>query len=101
VEKFIRATLKGFIHFRDLRSDTVAVLTRFLRTREDTAAKIYDLIRPGMTQEGVVSEQIQRKSLEHVVERANLKEPPRLAKIFDYSLVVKIRQELQAKGWKP
>jgi ABC-type nitrate/sulfonate/bicarbonate transport system substrate-binding protein len=101
VEKFIRATLKGFIHFRDLRSDTVAVLTRFLRTREDMAAKIYDLIRPGMTQEGVVSEQIQRKSLEHVVERAGLKEPARLDKIFDYSLLVKIRQELQAKGWKP
>ena len=65
------------------------------------ATKIYDLIRPGMTQEGVVSDQIQRKSLEHVVERAGLKDPPRLDKIFDYSLLTKIRQELQANGWKP
>ena len=65
------------------------------------AAKIYDLIWPGMTQEGVVSDQIQRKSLEHVVERAGLKDPPRLDKIFDYSLLTKIRQELQANGWKP
>jgi hypothetical protein len=30
-----------------------------------------------------------------------LKEPPRLGKIFDYSLAVKIRQELRARGWKP
>ncbi|HTN72837.1 MAG TPA: ABC transporter substrate-binding protein [Methylomirabilota bacterium] len=101
VEKFVRGTLKGFIHFRDLRSDTAAVLAQFLRTREDTAAKIYDVIRPGMTQDGAVSEQIQRKSLEHVVERAGVKEAPRLDKIFDYSLLAKIRQELRTKGWKP
>src|SRR6266542_6035261 len=44
VEKFVRATLKGFIHFRDLRSQTITILTRFLRTKEETAAKIYDLM---------------------------------------------------------
>ena len=101
VEKFIRATLKGFLHFRDQRSEAIAILARFLRTREEAAAKIYDVMRPSMTQDGIVSEELQRKSLEHVVGRAGLKEPPRLDKIFDYSLVIKLRQELQAKGWKP
>jgi ABC-type nitrate/sulfonate/bicarbonate transport system substrate-binding protein len=101
VEKFIRGTLKGFIHFRDQRNQSIAILARFLRTKEDAAAKIYEVMRPSLSQDGVVSEQIQRKSLEHVVERAGLKEPPRLEKIFDYALAVKIRQELQAKGWKP
>jgi ABC-type nitrate/sulfonate/bicarbonate transport system substrate-binding protein len=101
VEKFIRATLKGFIHFRDLRSQTVTILTRFLRTKEDAAAKIYDLMRPSLTQDGIVSEEIQRKSLEHVVDRAGLKEPPRLDKIFDYSVAMKVRNELRTKGWKP
>ena len=101
VEKFIRATLKGFIHFRDLKSQTVAILTRFLRTKEDAAMKIYDLMRPSLTQDGIVSEEIQRKSLEHVVDRAGLKEPPRLEKIFDYSVAMKVRNELRAKGWKP
>jgi len=101
VEKFIRATLKGFIHFRDLRSETIAILSRFLRTREDAAAKIYDVMRPSLTQDGVVSEELQHRSLEHVVGRVGLKEAPRLEKIFDYSVAVKVRQELQAKGWKP
>jgi len=101
VEKFIRATLKGFIHFRDLRSQTVTILTRFLRVKEDAAAKIYDLMRPSLTQDGIVSEEIQRKSLEHVVDRAGLKEPPRLDKIFDYSVAMKVRNELRVKGWKP
>jgi len=101
VEKFIRATLKGFVHFRDLRSQTIAILTRFLRTKEEVAARIYDLMRPSLTQDGIVSEEIQLKSLEHVIERAGLKDPPRLEKIFDYTLAVKVRNELRAKGWKP
>jgi NitT/TauT family transport system substrate-binding protein len=75
VEKFIRATLKGFIHFRDLRSQTIGILIRFLRVKEDAAAKIYELMRPSLTHDGIVSE-IQRKSLEHVIDRVGLKEPP-------------------------
>jgi NitT/TauT family transport system substrate-binding protein len=101
VEKFIRATLKGFIHFRDLRSQTIGILIRFLRVKEDAAAKIYELMRPSLTQDGMVSEEIQRKSLEHVIDRVGLKEPPRLDKIFDYSMAVKVRAELRAKGWRP
>ena len=101
VEKFIRATLKGFIHFRDLRSQTIGILIRFLRVKEDAAAKIYELMRPSLTQDGIVSEEIQRKSLDHVIDRVGLKEPPRLDKIFDYSMAVKVRNELRAKGWKP
>lgn len=101
VEKFIRATLKGFIYFRDLRPQSIAILARFLKTKEDSASRIYDLMRPSLTQDGVVSEEIQRKSLEHIVDRAGLKEPPRLEKIFDYSVAVKVRNELHARGWKP
>ena len=101
VESFVRATLKGFIHFRDLRSETIAILTRFLRVKEEDATKIYDVMRPSLTQNGVVTEELQRKSLEHVVARAGLKESPRLDKIFDYSVAIKVRQELLAKGWKP
>jgi NitT/TauT family transport system substrate-binding protein len=101
VEKFIRATLKGFIHFRDLRAQTIGILIRFLRVKDDAAAKIYELMRPSLTQDGIVSEEIQRKSLEHVIDRVGLKEPPRLDKIFDYSVAVKVRNELRTKGWKP
>lgn len=101
VERFVRATLKGFLYFRDQRSETIAILARFLRMREDAAAKIYDVVRPGMTVDGTVGEELQRRSFEHVLGRLALKDPPRLEKIFDYSLAMKIRQELRARGWKP
>jgi len=101
VGKFVRATLKGFIHFRDSRAQTITILARFLKTKEETVARIYDLMRPSLTQDGIVSEEIQRKSLEHIIDRAGLKEAPRLEKIFDYSVAVKVRNELRGKGWKP
>ena len=101
VEKFLRATLRGFIHFRDARAQSIAVLARFLRSKEDTTGRIYDLMRPSVTQDGIVNEEIQRRSLEHIVDRAGLKEPPRLEKIFDYSVAAKVRNELRGKGWRP
>lgn len=101
VEKFIRGSLKGFRYFRDQRAGTAAILAKFMRIREDAAAKIYDVVRPGLTRDGVVPEELQRKSVEHVVSRAALKEPPRLERIFDNSVLLKVQQELQAKGWKP
>ena len=101
VEKFLRAGLKGFRYFRDNRSGTIVILTRFLRIKEDLVGQIYDLIRPGMTQDGVIGEALQKKSLEHIVERVGVKGPPPLEKIFDFSLTRKIRDELQVKGWRP
>ena len=101
VEKFIRASLKGFRYFRDQRAGTVAILARFMRIKEDAAGRIYDVARPGITQDGIVPEDLQRKSIEHVVSRAGLKEPPRLDRIFDNAVLLKVRQELQAKGWRP
>ena len=101
IERFLRATLKGFRYFRENRPGTVQALIRFLRLPEDQVAKIYDLVRPGMTEDGTISEALQRKSLEHIVGRVGLKEPPPLDKIFDSSIARKVRDELQARGWKP
>lgn len=100
-EKFVRASLKGLLYARERRPETIAILARFLKEKEDGAAKIYDVVRPGMTADGTVSTELQRRSFEHILGRVTLKEPPRVEKIFDFSLAAKARQELRAKGWKP
>jgi len=101
VEKFVRGSLKGFIAFRDSRAIAIQVLMRFLRLKEDMVGRIYDRFRVSLTPDGTISEAVQRKSLEHVIDRVGLKEPPPLAKIFDFSLTRKVNDELKAKGWKP
>ena len=100
-EKFLRGSVKGFRILRDNRAVTTQVLVRFLKLKEDAVAKIYDVIRPGLTPDGTLSEELQKKSLEHILTRVGLKEPPRLETIFDFSLARKVNDELQARGWRP
>ncbi|MGH7770036.1 MAG: ABC transporter substrate-binding protein, partial [Candidatus Binatia bacterium] len=100
-EKFVRGSLKGFITFRDNRAATVQVLMKFLRLKEDMVAKIYDIFKPGMTPDGTINEALQRKSIEHIIERVGVKEPPPLDKVFDFAIARRANSELRAKGWKP
>jgi ABC-type nitrate/sulfonate/bicarbonate transport system substrate-binding protein len=100
-EKFVRGSIKGFAFFRENRAGTLQILTKFLRLKEDMVGKIYDRFKPGMTPDGTISEALQRKSIEHIVGRVGVKEPPPLDKIFDFSLTRKVNDELRVKGWKP
>jgi ABC-type nitrate/sulfonate/bicarbonate transport system substrate-binding protein len=101
VEKFVRATLKGLLYARENRPGTVPILARYLKVKEDFAGKYYDSVRPVMTTNGIVSEELQKPFLKIAIERLRPKDPPPLERIFDYSLARKINAELQAVGWKP
>jgi len=101
VESFIRGTLKGFRYARDNRLGTLPILASYLKIGKELAAKIYDAVRPAMTADGSVSEELQRKALEHVLKRMGAKESPSMERIFNYALARRIRAELDAKGWRP
>jgi NitT/TauT family transport system substrate-binding protein len=102
MERFLRASYKGFLHIKENRSATLPIVARYLQVSEAQAAKAYDqVVRPAMTQDGTLSQDMQAKAVEHVLKRLDLKEAPPLAKIFDFSLARKVMGELQTKGWKP
>jgi ABC-type nitrate/sulfonate/bicarbonate transport system substrate-binding protein len=102
LDKFVRATYKGFLYIRDNRAGAIPQVARYLQVSDGQAAKAYDqVVKPSMTQDGTLSQEMQAKAVEHVLKRLELKEAPTLAKIFDFSLARKISAELQAKGWKP
>jgi NitT/TauT family transport system substrate-binding protein len=100
-EKFIRATLKGLKYVRENRTETIQILARSLRVKEDLAAKTYDLFRPTITADGTVDRDLQKRSLELRLKFAGLKEAPPLEKFFDFSLTRKVHAELDVKGWNP
>lgn len=102
VERFIRATYKGFLYIKEKRSDTIPILVRYLQVKEELAAKAYDeVVRPAMTQDGTLTQEMQKKAVEHVLKRLDPKEAPPLSRIFDFSLTRKVIAEVQTKGWKP
>ena len=102
MERFVRGSYKGFLHLKDNRAATLPFVARYLQVSEAQAAKAYDqVVRPALTQDGTLSQDLQAKAVEHVLKRLDLKEAPPLTKIFDFSLARKVMSELQAKGWKP
>ncbi len=100
VEKFIRGSLRGLLYLRDNRSGSAAILSRVLRIKVETMARIYDGIRPGITIDGTVDEEQQRKSFAPLLERVGSKGPPPLDKIFNFSITKKVYAELTGKKGK-
>jgi ABC-type nitrate/sulfonate/bicarbonate transport system substrate-binding protein len=101
VEKFLRGTVKGFFYFRNNRSGTVPIIARYMKIKDDLAGKMYDSARPAATVDGTANEELQRKSIAHILERVDVKDPPPLERMFDFSMTKTIVDQLRAKGWKP
>lgn len=100
VEKFVKSTLKGFLYFRDNGGEVIPLMARLLRVDEKDAAKMYDMVRPAMSEDGTVAEPLQKAALEQVLPLEGVKELPPLQKVFDYSVARKARAQLEAEGWK-
>ena len=102
LEKFIRSTYKGFLYIKQNRSGTIPILGRYLHVKDDLAAKAYDqVVRPAMTQDGTLGEDLQKKAVEHVLKRLDVKEPPALNRIFDFTMARRVIADLQTKRWQP
>lgn len=100
-ERFVRATIMGFLFMRDHRPGTIKVMAKVLRIDEATAAKLYDASRPTLTRDGTVSGESQRKMTAMVARIAGAKETPALDRLYDFAFVKKAHAALQAKGWQP
>ena len=102
LEKFIRATYKGFLYIKQNRSGTIPILGRYLQVKEELAAKAYEqVVRPAMTQDGTLNEEMQKKAVKNVLKRLDLKKAPPLSRIFDFSIARKVVTDLRTKDWKP
>jgi NitT/TauT family transport system substrate-binding protein len=100
VGKFVRATLKGALYLKDNRRGSVAIHARVLKVNETVAGRIYDLARPGVTDDGTITEEVQKKAIEQIVERTDIKELPPLKKVFDFAIARKAYADVRASGWK-
>ena len=100
IEKFTAATLKGLLNVRSNRAASLPIVSSMMKVKPDLAGRIYDLAVPAMTNYGALSEDVQKKAIEHVVKQMNLKEQPDLKKIYDFAPLEKVHRQLEAQGWK-
>ncbi|HEX2928168.1 MAG TPA: ABC transporter substrate-binding protein, partial [Candidatus Binatia bacterium] len=100
-ERFVRATIMGFLLMRDNRPGTLKVMSRMLRIDEPTAAKLYDSSRPTLTNDGTVTGETEKKMTGMVLKIAGIKDAPPAERLYDFTFVKKAHAALQAKGWHP
>jgi hypothetical protein len=101
IEKCLRGALKGLLHIRQRRSSTIPILAKLMKIREDVADKVYDMVLPGLTPDGNLNQENQRKVLDFVLKIQGIKEPIAPEKVFDFSPVRKMRVELDQQKWRP
>ena len=100
VEKFLRATIKGMLFYTHNRKDSVSILARNVKTDEDLAGRIYDLVKPALTPDGILPDDLQKRVMAPLLERID-KRDAAIARFFDFTLTRKLNSELRAEGWKP
>ena len=100
VEKFLRATIRGLIYYSTNRSGAVSILARNARSSEDLAGKVYDLVKPALTPEGILNDDLQKRVMSPLLERIGRKDIA-IGRFFDFTLARKINAELKAEGTKP
>jgi|RhiMetdeSRZDD1v2_1073273.scaffolds.fasta_scaffold194149_1 ABC-type nitrate/sulfonate/bicarbonate transport system substrate-binding protein len=101
VEKFVRASVMGFLFSRDHRAESIKILVRNLKIDEPTATTIYDSSRPTMTVDGGLSAETQKRMVAFFTKIAPAKDVASPEKVFDFSFLRRAHATLQARGWKP
>ena len=100
VEKFLRATIKGIIYYSSNRSGAVPILASNTQSQEALAAKVYDLVKPALTPEGILSDDLQKRVMTPLLDRVN-KRDVAPGRFFDFTFARKLNGEIKAEGWKP
>jgi len=100
VEKFLRATMRGLIYYSTNRRGAVPILARNAKSSDELAGRIYDLVKPALTPDGILNDDLQKRVMAPLLERVGRKDAA-VGKFFDFALARKIQAELKAEGWKP
>jgi hypothetical protein len=87
------------IYYSTNRSGAVSILARNARSSEDLAGKVYDLVKPALTPEGILNDDLQKRVMSPLLERVGRKDIS-IGRFFDFGLARKINAELKAEGAK-
>lgn len=100
VEKFPRATIRGLIYYSTNRSGAVPILARNAKSSDDLAGKVYDLVKPALTPEGILNDDPQKRVMSLLLERVG-RQDAAVGRFFHFAVTRKINGELKAERWKP
>ncbi len=101
VKRFLRATIKGLLHYKANKEDAVALSAKLLDASPEEVARAYDILQPLTLSEPILDERIQREFLELAKDVLNVDRPVVPSDVYDYGITRQALQELTAEHWSP
>jgi NitT/TauT family transport system substrate-binding protein len=93
--KVVRAMIRGLRFVRERRDDTVAIMAQWLSQKPDIAARSYDLIISGYSQDGATSDATWQALVDSRVQSVGLPRPSSLDQVRDFTLLREVQKELK------
>lgn len=98
VGRFVKATLRGLVAYRDQKEAALSVMRRFLRIEEPgLAGQIYDYHRATLTADGTVSEELMRTMIESYRQSGKVAREVPFEEVFNFTFVRAAMKELARK----
>jgi NitT/TauT family transport system substrate-binding protein len=101
IKRMIRALLKSQNFIRDHKAETVKIISDWLSLDRAIAEGSYDLYVSGMSQNGLVREQVIKAEIDRYREDFNIKEALPIGKVADFSILRKGLAELNMMPSNP
>jgi ABC-type nitrate/sulfonate/bicarbonate transport system substrate-binding protein len=99
-ERFLTGAVKGREYARRFKDQTVAVVSKYDKSPREGIELDYDATISSMTAEGSVTDDVLRDEIATRAELTKMSNPPDKDKLFDYSVIKKIYNDLKASGWR-
>ena len=94
-KKMLHAVLRGLRFVRERREETIAIMGQWLSLKPDVAARSYDLILPGYTQDGFLNDAILQAVIDSRVQTLSLPRPASLDQVRDFSVLREVQREMK------
>lgn len=99
VRRFTRATVRGFLAYRNQREIAIPILRKYLRIEDEKLAEqVYDYTLGSLTSDGTLSEDLMRTIIEQQRQVSGTTRPVASEEVFDFSLARATMKELAGKN---
>ena len=95
VRKVLRAMLRGLRFVRERREQTIPIMAQWLNQKPEIAARSYDLIIAGFSQDGTISDATWQALIDSRVQTFGLPRPASLDQVRDLTLVREAQKDLR------
>ena len=95
VRKVLRAMLRGLRFVRERREQTIPIMAQWLNQKPEIAARSYDLIIAGFTQDGTISDATWQALIDSRVQTFGLPRPASLDQVRDLTLAREVQKDLR------